>query len=50
MVFTNWAKNQSGSPAEVRAPASAEDVVRAVRDAAASGRRVRMVGTGHSFT
>ncbi|MEW9549490.1 D-arabinono-1,4-lactone oxidase [Nonomuraea sp. NPDC050783] len=50
MVFTNWARNQTGSPAEVRAPASAEDVVRAVRDAAASGRRVRMVGTGHSFT
>ncbi|TMR18365.1 FAD-binding protein [Nonomuraea turkmeniaca] len=50
MVFTNWAKNQSGSPAEVRAPASVTDVVRAVRDAAASGRRIRMVGTGHSFT
>ncbi|MGP3917127.1 D-arabinono-1,4-lactone oxidase [Nonomuraea sp. 10N515B] len=50
MVFTNWAKNQSGSPAEVRAPASVADVVRAVHDAAASGRRVRMVGTGHSFT
>ncbi|TMR99250.1 D-arabinono-1,4-lactone oxidase [Nonomuraea basaltis] len=50
MVFTNWAKNQSGSPAEVRAPASVADVVRAVRDAAAAGRRVRMIGTGHSFT
>ncbi|MFC5828992.1 D-arabinono-1,4-lactone oxidase [Nonomuraea insulae] len=50
MTFVNWARNQSGTPAEVRIPASAEDVVRAVRDAAASGRRVRMVGTGHSFT
>ncbi|RVX43210.1 FAD-linked oxidoreductase [Nonomuraea polychroma] len=50
MVFTNWAKNQSSSPVEVRAPESVADVVRAVRDAAASGRRVRMVGTGHSFT
>jgi L-gulono-1,4-lactone dehydrogenase len=50
MVFTNWARNQSGSPAEVRAPASVADVVRAVQDAAATGRRVRMVGTGHSFT
>ncbi|MGW6495429.1 D-arabinono-1,4-lactone oxidase [Nonomuraea angiospora] len=50
MTFANWARNQSGTPAEVRTPASVEDVVRAVRDAAASGRRVRMVGTGHSFT
>ncbi|MCK2217571.1 FAD-binding protein [Actinomadura sp. ATCC 31491] len=50
MVFTNWARNQTCSPAEVRAPASVADVVRAVRDAAASGRRLRMAGTGHSFT
>ncbi|GAA3537350.1 D-arabinono-1,4-lactone oxidase [Nonomuraea rosea] len=50
VVFTNWARNQSGTPAEVRTPASVADVVRAVVDAAASGRRVRMVGTGHSFT
>ncbi|MEO3794127.1 D-arabinono-1,4-lactone oxidase [Nonomuraea sp. B10E15] len=50
MTFVNWARNQSGTPAEVRTPASVADVVRAVRDAAASGRRVRMVGTGHSFT
>ncbi|WP_436762026.1 D-arabinono-1,4-lactone oxidase [Streptosporangium sp. V21-05] len=49
-TFRNWAGNQSASPAEVRAPASAEEVSRAVRDAAASGRRVRMTGTGHSFT
>ncbi|GGO70922.1 D-arabinono-1,4-lactone oxidase [Nonomuraea cavernae] len=50
MVFTNWARNQSATPFDVRTPAAADDVVRAVRDAAAGGRRVRMVGTGHSFT
>ncbi|MGW0806272.1 D-arabinono-1,4-lactone oxidase [Nonomuraea sp. NPDC002799] len=50
MAFVNWARNQSGTPAEVRAPAAVADVVRAVRDAADAGRRVRMVGTGHSFT
>ncbi|WP_440064351.1 D-arabinono-1,4-lactone oxidase [Streptosporangium sp. OZ121] len=49
-TFRNWARNQSATPAEVRAPASAEEVARAVRDAAAAGRRVRMTGTGHSFT
>ncbi|WP_049570521.1 D-arabinono-1,4-lactone oxidase [Nonomuraea sp. SBT364] len=50
MAFINWAGNQAIEPAEVRAPTSTGDVVRAVRDAAASGRRLRMVGTGHSFT
>jgi FAD-linked oxidoreductase len=50
MVFTNWAGNQTGVPAEVRTPASTEEVVDAVRAAAASGRRLRMAGTGHSFT
>ncbi|MER5650419.1 D-arabinono-1,4-lactone oxidase [Streptosporangium sp. NPDC002524] len=49
-TFRNWAGNQSATPAEVRAPSSAEEVSRAVRDAAAAGRRVRMTGTGHSFT
>ncbi|MEU8382073.1 D-arabinono-1,4-lactone oxidase [Streptosporangium sp. NPDC048865] len=49
-TFRNWARNQSVTPAEVRTPSSPEEVSRAVRDAVASGRRVRMTGTGHSFT
>ena len=50
MVFTNWARNQTSVPAEVRTPASVDEVVRAVREATATGRRLRMIGTGHSFT
>lgn len=49
-AFVNWARNQSVTPAEVRTPASAAEVAGAVRDAARAGRRVRMTGTGHSFT
>ncbi|GAA3082053.1 D-arabinono-1,4-lactone oxidase [Streptosporangium carneum] len=49
-AFRNWAGNQSVTPAETRAPSSAEEVALAVREASAAGRRVRMVGTGHSFT
>ncbi|MEV6859606.1 D-arabinono-1,4-lactone oxidase [Streptosporangium subroseum] len=49
-VFHNWAGNQVFAPAEVRTPSSVEEVARAVRDGAATGRRVRMIGTGHSFT
>ncbi|MEU7877676.1 D-arabinono-1,4-lactone oxidase [Microbispora bryophytorum] len=49
-AFVNWARNQSATPAEVRVPASASEVADAVREAAKTGRRVRMTGTGHSFT
>ncbi|MER6828552.1 D-arabinono-1,4-lactone oxidase [Streptosporangium sp. NPDC000563] len=49
-TFRNWARNQAATPAEVRVPSSAEEVSRAVREAAAAGRRVRMTGSGHSFT
>ncbi|GII83557.1 FAD-linked oxidoreductase [Sphaerisporangium siamense] len=49
-VFRNWAGNQAITPAEVRVPSSAREVADAVRDAAARGTRVRMTGTGHSFT
>lgn len=50
VMFRNWAGNQSIVPAEVRTPASAEEVARAVREGARAGRRVRMTGSGHSFT
>ncbi|GIH28182.1 FAD-linked oxidoreductase [Acrocarpospora phusangensis] len=50
MRFVNWAGNQAVVPAEVRTPASAAEVAQAVRDGAKTGRSVRMVGTGHSFT
>ncbi|GII91971.1 D-arabinono-1,4-lactone oxidase [Sinosporangium siamense] len=49
-TFRNWAGNQRTTAAEVRTPRSAADVARAVLDGAAAGRRVRMAGSGHSFT
>ncbi|GAA5012599.1 D-arabinono-1,4-lactone oxidase [Kitasatospora paranensis] len=49
-TWTNWAGNQSARPAEVIAPASAEEIGAAVRRAADQGRRVKAVGSGHSFT
>ncbi len=49
-VFRNWAGNQVAHPAEVQTPASTDEVAKAVARAAAAGRRVRMAGSGHSFT
>ena len=48
-TWTNWAGNVTCHPTLV-ACASERDVARAVVDAAAAGRRVRVAGTGHSFT
>jgi L-gulonolactone oxidase len=49
-VWRNWGRNQSASPLEVAAPADVDAVVRIVERAADDGRRVKPVGSGHSFT
>jgi len=48
--WTNWAGTASCEPAAIEHPAGEQAIVRAVRDAAEAGRRVRVAGTGHSFT
>ena len=49
-TWTNWAHNQSCSPAAVRRPATEAELVQLVKQAAANGQRVKAVGAGHSFT
>jgi L-gulonolactone oxidase len=48
--WTNWAGNQSCAPTAIRRPASEDELVAIVKEAAASGTRVKCVGAGHSFT
>lgn len=48
--WTNWAGNQHATSAEVLVPSTVEEVAAAVRAAASAGRRVKPVGSGHSFT
>ncbi len=48
--WRNWAGNQRMAPAQVLHPTTTDDVVRAVKEAAAAGRRVKAIGSGHSFT
>lgn len=47
--WRNWAGNQSALVDVVR-PGSADEVASVLTDAAARGRRVRPIGSGHSFT
>ena len=50
MEWRNWSGLATAHPARVQAPATPEQVAEAVRAAAEDGLRVRMHGTGHSFT
>ncbi len=49
-TWTNWAGLYSAEPAEVVSPHDPDDVAAAVRSARERGLRVKMPGTGHSFT
>ena len=49
-VWTNWAGTASCHPAETELPRSEEDIVAALKRAAQSGERVKVAGSGHSFT
>ncbi len=48
--WRNWAGNQRATGIEVVHPADAEEIAAEVLRAARSGRRVRPIGSGHSFT
>jgi FAD-linked oxidoreductase len=45
-TWTNWARQQRCAPERIEAPSSEEELVRAV----AGARRVKVAGSGHSFT
>jgi len=48
--WRNWAGNQAATGIEVVHPAGAEQIAATVAAAASAGRRVRPIGSGHSFT
>jgi len=48
--WRNWAGNQAASAVRITRPGHADEVAEDVAAAAAAGRRVKPVGTGHSFT
>jgi len=50
VAWKNWAGNQQCSPAAIERPSTEDDLARIVREAAAEGQRIKVVGAGHSFT
>ena len=49
-TWRNWAGNQHAEPRTIEHPRDAEEVSLLVKRAAGEGRRVKAVGSGHSFT
>jgi FAD-linked oxidoreductase len=49
-AWQNWSGLETAAPTRVVQPADAEAVIAEVRAAREAGSRVKMVGTGHSFT
>ena len=49
-MWRNWAGDQRCTPAAIERPGSVPEVVSALERAAAAGQRVRVAGSGHSFT
>ena len=48
--WTNWGGTYSCSPTRIQSPVSEEEIVGIVRGAAERGERVKVIGSGHSFT
>ena len=48
--WSNWAGNQRSKPVRIERPSSETEVVEIVRHAVNEHLRVKVVGSGHSFT
>ena len=49
-AWSNWAGNQRADGVEVASPSGTDEIAAVLTSAAAAGRGVRPVGTGHSFS
>src|SRR5690242_8982221 len=49
-IWSNWSGSVSASPAEIRHPASVEEISAIVRECRERGCGLRVAGAGHSFT
>jgi FAD-linked oxidoreductase len=48
--WINWGGNQQATAVDVLTPGSVDEVAAQVKEASGTGRRVKAVGSGHSFT
>jgi L-gulonolactone oxidase len=48
--WTNWAGNQRAAATDILTPGTVDELATQVKEASATGRRIKAVGSGHSFT
>ncbi|GIE98273.1 D-arabinono-1,4-lactone oxidase [Paractinoplanes rishiriensis] len=48
--WTNWAGNQHAAATDILTPGTVDELATQVKEASATGRRIKAVGSGHSFT
>ena len=49
-TWRNWAENQKSHPSVIERPSSESEVIAVVNRAVSNKQRVKVVGSGHSFT
>ena len=49
-MWKNWAGNLKSRPSVIERPTSESDVIAVVKRAVSNKQRVKVVGSGHSFT
>ena len=49
-TWSNWAGNQTSNPLSIKKPRNEQEVVGIVKEAKKRGLKVKVVGSGHSFT
>jgi len=50
VVWTNWAGTYSCRPSRIVWPSSEDEIVAIVREARERGEKLKVIGSGHSFT
>ncbi|MDX2075986.1 MAG: D-arabinono-1,4-lactone oxidase [bacterium] len=49
-IWRNWSRSVSCEPSAFYAPTSQDDLIRLVKSAGRDGKKIRVAGSGHSFT
>lgn len=49
-TWHNWSDSVRGTPLQIARPRSLDELIQLVKTSASEGRRLRVVGSGHSFT
>jgi len=50
MKWSNWSGSVQSNPTEILHPASEEEIVELVKKASKEGKKIRVIGSGHSFS